>query len=497
MSSLTLSLTLVPVRDRHDDGDLGATTAVEAVLIAESDTSVGHRVVLAPEKYGIPATLTDQRVVDGQFQIPDELDVELRSAVEGMEPLEVVWLQLVEPFGYLGLLPWEQLLVERFGVAVARVPSLTLARRRPRDSLQVTLLVAVPNPRRSGDWATAWHGRVVAADSRIRRKAYEVDEEQQAPDGRSYSARDVDQLVRAIVRGSPASKTTVNVVTTPWIYHDLKALWRGRSSSKWPVRLHDVRVLRDRVEQATEADPLAQTPWLRTLRAAQGDEQADVVHLVCHASVTDASTRLVVADPLATSTNVGSRYVSLQTLMSTLDAVGAWALCLTSPPQSDSGPYLRHVATRMAELRPGPILMTDGSHDPAYREVAEGYRCLFASDRRKLPVLRASMLSCEPGRVAAPSPGAAGVTSVIEPAPDEQPYGAAADLMAGDATPVWLAAAQRFVEQRQVDLARLKRDSAADGLSPEAEAIVRGVELALKKIQEGLAETAKRHGGDR
>ena len=87
------------------------------------------------------------------------------------------------------------------------------------------------------------------------------------------------------------------------------------------------------------------------------------------------------------------------------------------------------------------------------------------------------------------------MTSVIEAPPDEQPRGAAADLMARDTTPMWLAAAQRFVEQRQLDLARLERDSGRDGLSPEAAAIARGIKRALATIQNVLEDRAQQSGG--
>ena len=488
MSSVTLRLTLVALPR--------ARTAVEASLPTDAGTSNDGRVTLDPDEFGIPASLTGEPVDDTRFRVPEELAQLVESALEAAGSPEVLWLQLVEPFGYLGLVPWERLLVDRFGIRVVRLPSLTLARRRPRDSLQVTVLVTVPNPRRSSDLVTTLHGAKVAAASRIRPTSYGGDQQEPPPERVDrFDARDVDRLVHAVLRGSPRTRTTVNVITTPWIYYDLKPLWRSREWSAWPVRLHDPYQLREEVDRSVDRGTLAQTPWLRSLKAAQGGEQTDVVHLVCHASVTDTSTRLVVADPLRASKNVTSRYVSLHTLMSTLDELGAWALCLTAAPPPDVVPQLRHVASRLAELRPGPILMTDASRDPGFREVEAGYQCLFSHDPSPMPVLRHGLISCEPFRVAAETPLAPGVTSVIEAPPDEQPRGAAADLMARDTTPMWLAAAQRFVEQRQLDLARLERDSGRDGLSPEAAAIARGIKRALATIQNVLEDRAQQSGG--
>lgn len=488
MSSTTLRLSLV--------ARPGAMTAIEASVSTDADGVEDRGVTLDPARFGIPASLTGQAIDDSQFRIPEELDDLLASALQGEAGPEVLWLQLVEPFGYLGLVPWERLLMDRFGARVLRLPSLALARRRPRDSLQVTILVAVPNRRRSSDLAIRLHGKKVAATARLKRTAYGDEEDAHRPNGPAqFSAGDVDRLVRAVLRGSPRTPTTVNVVTTPWIYHDLKARWRGRGWPDWPVRLHDAYELREEVQRSTDRGALAQTPWLRTLEAAQSGEQTDVVHVVCHASVTDASTRLVMADPLRTSTNVTSRYVSLHSLMATLDEVGAWALCLTAPAPPEMGPQLRYVASRLAELRPGPILMTDSSRDPGFRDVEAGYRFLFSHEASAMPGLRDGLISCEPSRVAAAVPEASALTSVIEPPPAEQPRGAAADLMAGDSTPMWLAAAQRFVEQRQVELARLEQDNGGEGLSPEAEAIARGVRRAITTIQEVLEAKAQRSGG--
>ena len=223
MSSVTLRLTLVALPR--------ARTAVEASLPTDAGTSNDGRVTLDPDEFGIPASLTGEPVDDTRFRVPEELAQLVESALEAAGSPEVLWLQLVEPFGYLGLVPWERLLVDRFGIRVVRLPSLTLARRRPRDSLQVTVLVTVPNPRRSSDLVTTLHGAKVAAASRIRPTSYGGDQQEPPPERVDrFDARDVDRLVHAVLRGSPRTRTTVNVITTPWIYYDLKPLWRSRES---------------------------------------------------------------------------------------------------------------------------------------------------------------------------------------------------------------------------------------------------------------------------
>ncbi|GAA1955852.1 hypothetical protein GCM10009798_13900 [Nocardioides panacihumi] len=489
MSTPILRLTLVAAP--------GPITVVEASLPSDSDPSDDRRITLDPAEFGIPVSLTGQPIDDTAFRIPRELDRLLASVIETDDRPDSLWLQLVAPFGYLGLVPWERLLVDRFGIGVVRLPVLTLTRRRS-DSLQVVLLIAVPNPERSSDLRTSLHGARVATTSRLGlTPSSEPHKRVKAsrPTSRAFTAGDVDRLLGAILRGLPHARTTVNVVATPWLHTDLKARWRKRDPETWPVRLHDAYILREEVQRSAERGSLAQTPWLRTLEAALHGEQADVVHLVCDASVNDAATRLVVADPLKTSTNVASRYVSLRTLMATLDEIGAWAVCMTAPAYNDVAPQLRHVASRLAELRPGPILMTDAARDPDFLEVEAGYRFLFTKDPGAPPRLRSGLVCCEPPRVAAAVPEAVAVSSVIETPQDEQPRGAVAELIAGGETPMWLAAAQRFVEQRQVELAQFERDSGPDGLSPEAAAIARGVKRALTVIQDVLEERTRHSGG--
>lgn len=490
MSSVTLLLTLV--------ADARAGSVVEIVVgrAAAGTTSTsatteasGTRLRVAPQELGIPATLNGDPIDDQAFRLPSALVDLLRAELGEATGSPICWLQLVAPFGYLALLPWERLLREQLGVRVVRLPAVALARRRPGNSLQVTLLVAVPNPRRSSPLRTQVHSTRVAASSRLRIKGYADKDTPPAMAPDSFSAVDVDRLVRAILRGSPRRTTTVNVVTTPWIHHDLKARWR-RERSDFPVHLHDAHALRADLEDSPQRT--AQTPWLRVLKAAQNGEQSDVVHIVSHASVTDTSARLVVADPLPSSTNVASRYVSIPALGATLDELGAWAVCLTAAPPRESVPQMRYLASRLAVLRPGPSLMTDYTHDPRFHDVEEGYRFLFSRKPMPPPMLESGVIHCEPFRVTEELREPTGATTVIEPPPAEQPHEATAKLIAADTTPMWLAAAQRFVEQRQVDLTRLEGGHEGASMSPEAAAIVRGVRQALSTIQDVLESQAEK-----
>lgn len=490
-TSLVLRLVLIPTR--------GGATKVRACLPTDAESD---EVVLEfdPEQFGIPERMPESKVDEDTFRIPVPLEAVLWEAISAKDP-EVLWLQLAEPFGYLALVPWERLLRNLFNVVVVRLPTLTLTRRKPRNSLQVAVLVAVPDEHRHSELRTSLHAKRVSAMTRAPRSKQLAGppEDRVSPEagarhlksGRQradFSALEVDRLVRAVLRGSPRRNTTVHVVATPWIYHDLRKLWRAESWQN--VVLHDPNALRERVQASKGAESL-QPPWLRLLKEAQAGEQADVVHLLCHAHVSDSKARLVLADPLKSSIDVSSRYVSLPVLVSTLDEIGAWSLCLTSPTGSGMAAQMRYFGCRMAELRPGPTLVTDLDRDPGCAEVEAGYRFLYSPKPIAPPPLEYGMVACEPNRAAVNLAQAVSLTREVTAPDGVTPQGAAAELMAADNTPIWLAAAQRFIEQRQLELSRLEQSSRSGTQGREAAAVALGIEAALIAIQKTLAARAQ------
>ena len=489
IDSCLLRLTLVTLKSGR--------MAVEARLASRDDSAEKTLLRIKPEEFGIRKELSDEPPNDDQFKLPDTFVAALADTVQSAHEPDVVWLQLVEPFGYLALVPWESLILEHVGVPVVRLPSLTLTRRRPTNSLQIAVLAAVPSEQRSSEWRTKARGRRKAATSIIPTHAQTPGDYDSSRHPAEFSAEDVDRVVRAAVEGSPRKKITVHVVTTPWIYYDLRSLWRNRDwGESHQIHLHDPYELRAEVHRTTPDEAAAQVPWLRLLKIAQGGQQADVVHVMCHASVTDLKARLVLADPMNGSRNVSSRYVSLPALMSTLDELGAWSLCLTSPALAEMAPQMRYIACRLAELRPGPILVTDLQTDPTCDEIRQGYGFLFSRKPSRPPRMNHGMVSCEPHRVVATLPRTVASTFQVNVPTAEEPHGQVADVIADDDTPMWLAAAQRFIEQRQLDLARIEGDLNEGNPSPEVVALAKGMRKALVIIQKVVAEQVKKGTAD-
>lgn len=496
-----------------DDGDVRGFALTLTLLVQEPTqvevtlsrlTAEGWRAEWTtthpPESFHLPLHLRGQ-VRDDSFTLPASLRRRLEDSVGATGGGLPLWIQLREPFGYLALVPWAALLDGVFTGPVLRLPTLSLPRRRVSDSLQVALLAAAPYDRRSSVARLALHSQAVTiAKARPALPATAAQLARSSAGHRPTRSREplkaehVDSLVRAILTGSPRRRTTIHVVTTPWVYDDLRLLWRGkRHPGGSHVTLHNPRSLAARLDRS----PLGSSHnfWLRLLALAQGGEQADVVHLVAHATVVQTSSRLVFPDSLRTrKPDLASRYVSSTALRAALDALGAWSVCVSSPPQNARVPQLRYFAARLVEQRPGPLLLTDLDADPQCDDVRAGYRFLFAPEAAVPPRLEHGLLASEPHRVRGFPEHAGGLTQVVRAPESERPHDAVSHLLSQDFTPAWVAGAQRFIEQQQMELARLERDAPVGSSRAEAKFRVQGVRDALSVLQAAIEAQAEDPG---
>lgn len=442
-----------------------------------------------PEDLGLPTMVRGEPLHDSGFRLPAVVARELPQHLS--RGARVTWMQLCEPFGYLGMVPWEGLLASVVPGALVRLPTIDLAARTPSSDLQVAVLAVPSDPDRPGTAGEALQGMRLEAASRWRSWTHAPPVQaplgrrgegrtERAPEAR-LTAADVDVLVGAILHGSPR-RTTVHVVTTPLLYHGLRALWRGR---RWPVHLHDPR---------PGSGPLgygplgygrpraAPTDWFGLVTAAMGGEQADVVHLVCGATVSGNRVKLTLADPPEDVVGAGSRFVSLTTLRGFLDGLGAWSVHLSAPPGDPCVPALRMAASRLLEERPGPVSFTDLGRDVDASDVRGAYAFLCRADPALPPRHPGSLLACEPYRVRGGTSLRGGPHTTIEAPAAAHPSGAIGAIIHDAETPAWVAAAQRFIEQRHLELARLRRDAPVGSSTPESRNAIEGIEEAISDL---------------
>lgn len=437
-----------------------------------------------PEDLGLPTMVRGEPLHDSGFRLPSAVARELAPHLS--RGARVTWMQLCEPFGYLGMVPWEALLAPLVPGALVRLPTIDLAARTPSTDLQVAVLAVPPDPERPSAASETLHGMRLDAVSRLRSWTHAPPEQAARsrrglgrdvrPAETRLTAEDVDVLVTAILHGSPR-RTTVHVVTTPLVYHGLRALWRGR---RWPVHLHDPRPAGGALLHGRTGD--APSDWFGLVTAAMGGEQADVVHLVCGARVAGNRVRLTFADPPDNGWGSASRLVSLTVLRGFLDGLGAWSVHLSAAPGDPCVPALRMAAARLLEERPGPVSFTDLGRDVDASDVRGAYAFLCRADPALPPRHPGSLLGCEPYRVRGGGSLQGGPhTTIVAPAA-AHPSGAIDAIIHDAETPAWVAAAQRFIEQRHLELARLRRDAPVGSSTPEARNTIEGIEEAIADL---------------
>ncbi|HEX5632828.1 MAG TPA: hypothetical protein VFX50_06345, partial [Gemmatimonadales bacterium] len=103
----------------------------------------------APEM-GLPERIDRSTAVGAgpAFRLPAAILEELgaRREIEALRAYgEPLWLHLVKPYGYLGMVPWESLLVTPLGVPVLRLPDFIVPPpRETRRALEVALCSSAP-----------------------------------------------------------------------------------------------------------------------------------------------------------------------------------------------------------------------------------------------------------------------------------------------------------------------------------------------------------------
>src|SRR5262249_42675252 len=103
-----------------------------------------HRIWTYPLRdLGAPSTLLDEL---DHFSLPLQLVQGLREelverSVAADQPL---WLDLIRPYGFLGVLPWEQTLGTILGRPILRLPSFVEPPQADEDVADLAVLVGTP-----------------------------------------------------------------------------------------------------------------------------------------------------------------------------------------------------------------------------------------------------------------------------------------------------------------------------------------------------------------
>jgi hypothetical protein len=385
---------------------------------------------LSAEELGLPSKLPDRETP--ALHIPGEVVDDLVFTMRriGMKDSHPVWLHLVKPYGYLGALPWEQILVPALSRPVLRLPDFLEPPRENRNVLDVALCCSTP-----------------MASAAI--PTEEV----------------VEEVVRSVFSASVRPRTTLHVFADQVYYQALSARFAGDPS----VAVHDPGGAAEYGEQIRQSEISEKgrvvSPWLRWIRDAMKGRSLDCVHFICHGYLAGDRPALAFTEsPLVNYDDNEARYVGVAELASFLTQSGAWGAAFSSPAENYSEVGLRLFADTLAQTRPGPVLF----HLLDYRwsswagwdsPLAYAYVLLFGSTPGDPPLIPEIFTYCQPALV--------GTTALSRSKQTFVSLDINGDLLesvgleslttqrgATGAVPNWLAAAQRHVETVSMEMQR-------------------------------------------
>jgi hypothetical protein len=427
--------------------------------------------LLSTTELGLPAML-DSADIQGagyRFRLPEAMAGELAHVVDSMAfPDRPLWLHLAKPYGHLGLVPWEQLLVPVLPVPVLRLPDFIVEPVRSRRAITV----------------------VLCADD--------------SPGDVREQAEAIGRLAAAVVGAVPLP-TTVHIFTTAPLYELLRHA-RSPVAQADRVLLHDpagaaaaARAIGDTADPyddvytGAEREPVEASStdtavghrrnvWLTWARDTMCGQSVDVVHFLAGAVLRLEQGALALSENPADPEDTGLSVVSTAALTRFLLQVGAWGCAFTSPVGNPSEMGLRLVATTLADLRPTTLLHHELRLDPGFRALADGYRLMTSREPGTPPTDGSVFLYCQPFQVATEprkaellaAPPAAPPVDRVEPT--EKVRGLLVDAAT---TPTWVSASQRYVEQYEW---RLHQWSDTEQL-PVPPELSSGVTKALELIQ--------------
>lgn len=415
-------------------------------------------------EFGLPPRFDPDKVLSQgyRFKLPQQMQQELRQALDFVQYRGPVWLHLVKPYGYLGIVPWEELLFEAIYQPILRLPDVW---SDPPTEVPSTLDVALCASEPAAD--TPFD--IVHSLTRITEHLLNV----------------------------PRSRVRVDIFTDVRYVGLLESYWVGRGALNMRVFVHNpasakaYAIPRKSLEVRRVRE--IESPWLLWMREALQGRSVDLVHFLGHGYMAGTKGALGFAEsPMLNQDASWCRFVGSDELSLFLCQVGAWSVAIDSPIGNYSEMGLRAVADDLAQRRPGPTLHHESRlDDPDLIQLKQAFLFLFNLDPIIPAVTRSIALCCQPFRVAGYEHQ---MRSVGTPAWEPAFRGRWADGPPSEENiPAWIAAAQRYVEQKQFEVNQL-RETTPDRRLVRTGAQTNGVERGLEEIKQAIALMARRSG---
>lgn len=422
-------------------GELSGRPAVDIRLVVNVD---GHQEIVANQRH----EMVDFGFVGTGGREPPDLGVPLQVSewiadwvFEELDPNEVLWLHLVKPYGRFGAVPWERDVQPLIHIPFLRLPDRLPERVRASSTFDVALCATAP----------AEEGPSTAA--------------LMGPDVASALADGIGDRLRLHV------------------FADLEAHGLLQAElADLPIREIHVHEPDPDIDAADTAPPglRGQNTWLRWIRRAMKGRTLDAVHFITHGGALGYDGAILTT---SSPTSTDRRYpqtVQSGELRTFLTQVGALNAGFTRPVDNYSDFGLRRVVDELGSLRPGPVVLHDPTLDPGMDILRGGYSFLSSPEPARPPAHPSLMLFAQPRQIADINLDEAPPTIVFEALASSS---AVNEHFTRDDTPVWLSAAERYIDQHEADLIRFRQSQGDRSQTRSQVAYYEGVESALRKIR--------------
>jgi hypothetical protein len=429
------------------------------------------------ETYGLDSGAQPPR----RLRLPPDLGRQLAASLQhDLRGEAALWLRLVPPYGYLGAVPWEDM-VDVIGVPLLRVP----------DRLPVP-----------ADFGRTWTVAVAVNAA-----------------GRDWGAEHVRSLFSALVEelgGAVEMDVFADLVTVDLLNGGGFADTRLRVHPPSRARAaHDERTQRGvtqfRLPETSSAPPLpmANLLWADWIADGLAGRAVRALHLVSDATFVDGRPLLTMnADPAEPWNRSTCGFAVGDDLARLADALGASLLSIGSPPRNTSDTATRMMVDTIGQTRPGPTLYSRLGRDPGARALAAAHGFL-ADDGgwSRIPQHQSLFGYVQPASVQRViGPGSMAVTAdpqwsgVIAAAAASTPpvsglsssvpssSGLADSYRWAETVPTWVAASSRFLETQIAQLGQV--DDPPELTAPSRLAYDIGAHTALDEI----SDLVNRHG---
>jgi hypothetical protein len=438
--------------------------------------------------------------LEKNFRFPEQTGGLLKKAIDSLpeaftrwadEP--VLWLHLEKPYGMLGVVPWERLLLPFVEPRpIVRLPDfIVLPPRETPGTLDVVLCGSSPV-------AKGWIGLG------------------------DYLVRFAERIRDAVL----PRRATIHVFTDQRLHDQLKARGlpgEGRGQEAY-FRLYDPS--RAQALPAPGADPDAvegedrlDNPWLRWILLEMSGRSADVVHFISHGYLSLERPALAMAEsPTRNFDTSIARFIGPSQLNRFLTQTGAWSLACTSPPRDYSPMGLRLLTDTIAQRRPGSFLYHELRHvEPDLMVLEAAYAFLFGGLFGVSPPPRAPgvFVYCQPFQLRPTGFGAlktfardrggllhleteqfrsarALEMAMEDAVGDEAPF-RSVFVEEESNVPHWIATTERYLEQCRWQLMRWEQEDQSGKLAETRREEIEGLREAVALIERTASETVLHH----